>query len=141
MAMVVRPRMTTFSASRIRNSVSVSTLDVASSSTSTRGSNASARANDSSCFWPTDNVAPRSATGVDRPAGMRLTKPQAWTDSSARCTCASSISGCAEPHVGGNRAREQVHVLQHQAEHRPQSSQIQSRMSTPSMVMRPCCTS
>ena len=57
MAIVVRRRITTCSASRISSSVSVSTLDVASSRMSTGGSNASARANDSSCFCPTDSVA------------------------------------------------------------------------------------
>ena len=31
---------------------------------STRGSNASARANDSSCFCPTESVEPRSATAL-----------------------------------------------------------------------------
>ena len=64
MAIVVRPAIRTCSASRIRISVSVSTLDVASSRTRMRGSNASARANESSCFWPTESVAPRSATGA-----------------------------------------------------------------------------
>ena len=63
-AIVVRPAISLCSASRISSSVSVSTLDVASSSTRMRGSKASARANDSSCFWPTDSVAPRSATGL-----------------------------------------------------------------------------
>ena len=64
MAIVVRPDISTCSASRMSSSVSVSTLDVASSRIRTRGSKASARANDSSCFWPTDSVAPRSATGL-----------------------------------------------------------------------------
>ena len=63
-AIVVRPAISTCSASRMISSVSVSTLDVASSRISTRGSNASARANDSSCFWPTDSVDPRSATAL-----------------------------------------------------------------------------
>jgi len=49
-AMVVRPAISVSSASRMSNSVSVSTLDVASSRTRMRGSKASARANDSSCF-------------------------------------------------------------------------------------------
>ena len=61
-ARVVRPDISTRSASRMSISVSVSTRDVASSRINTDGSNASARANDSSCFCPTDNVAPRSAT-------------------------------------------------------------------------------
>ncbi len=54
----------------MRISVSVSTLDVASSRMRTRGSNASARANDSSCFCPTDSVAPRSATALVEAAGQ-----------------------------------------------------------------------
>ena len=61
----------TRSASRMRISVSVSTLDVASSSTRMRGSKASARANDSNCFCPTESVEPRSATGDAYPAGRR----------------------------------------------------------------------
>ena len=63
-AIVVRPAISAWSASLISSSVSVSTLEVASSRTRIRGSKASARANDSSCFWPTDSVAPRSATAV-----------------------------------------------------------------------------
>ena len=60
----VRPRISTRSASWISCSVSVSTDEVASSRISTRGSWASARAKDSSCFWPTDSVEPRSVTSV-----------------------------------------------------------------------------
>ena len=117
MAIVVRPAISTCSASRISSSVSVSTLDVASSRISTRGSNASARANDSSCFCPTDSVEPRSATGarvaVRQPLDERRRRapPRA-----ARRTRSSSIAGVAEADVVGNRAREQVHVLQHEAE-------------------------
>ncbi len=64
-------------------SVSVSMLDVASSSSSTGGSKASARANDNSCFCPTDSVAPRSATGASSPPSAS-TNESAWTARSAR---------------------------------------------------------
>ena len=64
MTMAVRPRSSTFSASWMRASVSVSTEDVASSRTSTRGSWARARAKERSCCCPTESVAPRSFTSV-----------------------------------------------------------------------------
>ena len=59
-------------------------LDVASSSTSTGGSNASARANDSSCFWPTDSVAPAFDDGGLRSPPSASTNDSAWTAASAR---------------------------------------------------------
>ena len=84
----------------------------------TRGSNASARANDSSCFCPTDSVAPRSATGVSRPPGRRSMNGAGVHRLDARArTASSSIVGVPEPDVAGDRAGEQVDVLQHQAEH------------------------
>jgi len=60
----VRPFISTASAFWISCSVSVSTEEVASSRISTRGSCASARAKDKSCFCPTESVAPRSLTSV-----------------------------------------------------------------------------
>ena len=50
------------SASRMRRSVSGSTDAVASSSTMTAGSKATARAKESSCFCPTEKFDPRSRT-------------------------------------------------------------------------------
>ena len=88
-ATVVRPRMSTSSASRMMISVSVSTLDVASSSTSTGRSNASARANESSCFCPTDSDAPRSPSTVSRPAGSWPMNRSARTAAAARATSSS----------------------------------------------------
>ena len=126
------PRISTRSASRISSSVSVSMLDVASSSISTGGSNASARANDSSCFCPTDSVAPRSTTVASRPPSAS-TNRSACTAVSARRTSASLMRGVAQPHVAGNRAGEQMHVLQHEPEDaRAARSSGSSRMSTPS---------
>ncbi len=60
----VRPRIRPSRASWIRRSVSVSTLEVASSRISTRGSLSRARAMAMRCFCPPDRVAPRSPTGV-----------------------------------------------------------------------------
>jgi uncharacterized protein (DUF2062 family) len=89
-------RISTCRASRMSSSVSVSTLEVASSRTSTRGSNASARANDSSCFCPTESVAPRSADTRVEALGRRSMKRSACTAIAARRTTASSVDrdGC-----------------------------------------------
>ena len=123
MAIVVRPRITTFSASRISSSVSVSTLDVASSRISTRGSKASARANDSSCFCPTDSVAPRSATGVSSRCGRRsMNRRRARRRARAAPLVVDRV--VAQPDVAGDGAREQVDVLQHEAEQRAQVREV-----------------
>jgi hypothetical protein len=57
------------SASRTLNSVSVSTLDVASSRIRIFGSCARARANEMSCFCPVESVDPRSRTSSLNPLG------------------------------------------------------------------------
>ena len=138
MAIVVRPAISTCSASRISSSVSVSTLDVASSRISTRGSNASARANDSSCFCPTDSVEPRSATAL-RVAARQALDERVGVHRLRRAPQPLVVDrGVAEPDVVGDRAGEQVHVLQHEAEQPAQRPRDRSsRMSTPSIVMRP----
>ena len=64
MTMEVRPSISVRMASWMSSSVSVSIDDVASSRISTGGLNASARANESSCFSPTESPAPRSPRGV-----------------------------------------------------------------------------
>jgi hypothetical protein len=46
-----------------------------------------------------------------------------------------------ETDVAGDRAREQMDILQNQAEHLPQPARSMSRMSTPSIRMRPPDTS
>ena len=126
MAIVVRPRISSRSASRISSSVSVSMLDVASSSTSTGGSKASARANDSSCFCPTESVAPRSATGASIP-------PSASTNASrrgppqARAHVVVGDRVVAQAHVAGDRAGEQVHVLEHEPEQAAQTRRAAAR--------------
>ena len=65
-AIVVRPRISIASARWISASISLSTALVASSRTSTAGSAAIARANDSSCRSPTLTDAPRSPSYVSR---------------------------------------------------------------------------
>ena len=58
----VRPSTIFASASRTLNSVSVSTLEVASSKIKIFGACASARAKEINCFCPVENVDPRSWT-------------------------------------------------------------------------------
>ena len=119
MATVVRPRISTSSASRMTISVSVSTLDVASSSTSTGRSNASARANESSCFCPTDSDAPRSPSTVSH-AGRQLVDEPVGSHRRGRARHVRVVEPrLAQPDVRGDGAGEQVHVLQHEAEQRP----------------------
>src|SRR5207302_504402 len=71
----VRPASSRSRASRISNSVFVSTLDVASSRIKKRGLCARARAKLISCRWPTENVAPRSVTGTVTPPASDWTNP------------------------------------------------------------------
>ena len=66
---LVRPVIMRSSASRTRNSVSVSTELVASSRMRMPGRWASARANEMSCFCPVESVEPRSSTGSLKPCG------------------------------------------------------------------------
>ena len=80
-----------------------------------RGSNASARANDSSCFCPTDRSRPRSATGLSSPSGSRSMKRSACT-ARGRAHARRRRCGVAQPDVAGDRPGEQEHVLQHEAE-------------------------
>ncbi len=79
----VRPCRSRSIACCISSSVSVSTLDVASSRISTRGSWARARAKERSCFCPTESVAPRSCTGVSYPSGSESMKRETPTVSAA----------------------------------------------------------
>ena len=64
MISVVRPRMISLSAAWISASRRGSMAEVASSSTSSRGSVISARARDTRCRWPPDRVRPCSPTTV-----------------------------------------------------------------------------
>ena len=71
MMMEVRPSTMRARASRTRNSVSVSTLEVASSRTRILGSCARARAKEINCFCPVDRVEPRSRTSSWKPPAER----------------------------------------------------------------------
>ena len=105
------------SASRIRSSVFVSTLEVASSRIRNFGSCASARAKLTSCRCPTERVAPRSVTGVSTPCGQRIEKrPKAHFAQSAFRARRESMLFRAELHVRFQRAGEKERVLQHDAE-------------------------
>ena len=119
-------------ASRISSSVSVSTLDVASSRTRTAGSPASARANDSSCFCPTDSDAPRSPPACRAPrAAPRRTGRRGRRRRRARSARVSS--GRAQADVGGDGAAEEDARPAAPGQQRPRSSaRSSSRMSTPS---------
>jgi hypothetical protein len=61
---VVRPEVSPRRVRWMAASVMVSTADIASSSTSTRGSVSTARASAIRCRWPPDRVSPRSPTRV-----------------------------------------------------------------------------
>ncbi len=61
---VVRPAVSPRRVRWMAASVMVSTADIASSSTSTRGSVSTARASAIRCRWPPDRVSPRSPTRV-----------------------------------------------------------------------------
>ena len=73
------------------DSVSESIFAVASSSTSTRGLWAIARAKESSWRSPVEKVEPRSATIWFMPPGRRETKPSAQASVSASATSESEI--------------------------------------------------
>ena len=118
-AIVVRPAISTCSASRISSSVSVSTLDVASSRTRIARVERE-RAGERQQLLLADRQ--RGAALGDRrcrsrPAAASM-KRSACTAAAARCTAVVGDRGVAEPDVAGDRAGEQVHVLQHEAEQR-----------------------
>ena len=104
------------SASRTRISVSVSTLEVASSRIRILGLCASARAKEMSCFWPVESVLPRSCTGSLNPLGSVRMKSARFTSSAACSTCFVGDPVGAEADVLLDRAGEQERILQHDAE-------------------------
>ena len=103
---------------------------------------ASARAKESSWRWPAEKLLPRSRTGVSKPPGSRRTKASACTASRDAPHVLGSDLRPLQRDVLGDAAAEQEHVLQH---HRHAPAQLrdcgQSRMSTPSIRMRPRRTS
>mmetsp|Transcript_4275 Transcript_4275/g.10353 ORF Transcript_4275/g.10353 Transcript_4275/m.10353 type:complete len:146 (-) Transcript_4275:2296-2733(-) len=68
----VRPAATSCRLCRMPTSVAVSSADVASSASSSRGERRKARAMATRCFSPPLSFTPRSPTMVLRPSGMRV---------------------------------------------------------------------
>ena len=58
------------------------------------------------------------------PRGSRSMNVSACTASIAARTASSPIAALPEPDIARDRARKEMHVLQHQAEHRPQAREI-----------------
>ena len=94
----------------------MSTLEVASSRIRNCGLCASARAKLTSWRWPTENVEPRSLTGVSRPSGRESRKwPEAHFAQGA--LDGGAVDGCgAQADVRFERAGEQERILQDDAE-------------------------
>src|SRR6266513_2134412 len=90
--MVVRSRKKPRSWSRMVRSVSASTLESASSRTSTRGAAASTRASATRCFCPPESVTPRSPTMVSRPWGNSVRSRASAAMRTAQSTCPSPSS-------------------------------------------------
>src|SRR5215467_4107791 len=132
MTSAVRPERRRLRASRICNSVFVSTLDVASSRIRNRGLCASARAKLMSWRWPTESVEPRSlpdaaATSVNERGcvGQRADKiTQADFLNSALNIFGRNVRR-AEANVGFNRAGEEKRILQNDSEMPAQILQVQ----------------
>ena len=103
----------------------MSTLDVASSRISTRGSNASARANDSSCFCPTDKR--RAALGDRRAVPVRQLRDERVRVHGLRRPAHLLVAErrVAQTDVVGDRPREQMDVLQHEADEAPQIRKVE----------------
>ena len=99
MTIDVRPSTMRASASRTRNSVSVSTLDVASSRIRKRGLCASARAKLMSCFCPVERPLPRSRMGCANPSGSERMKSIRFTCSAAASTSSRVDAVGAQPDV------------------------------------------
>ena len=137
----VRPSTRRVRASRTRNSVSVSTLEVASSRMSTRGLWARARAKLTSCFCPVERVLPRSCKRLSKPSGSAWMKSEALT-SSAACSRAWRVT-CSEP----RRMLSAIVPLKRNGscnttpQRRRSSCRFISRTSTPSSRTAPFCTS
>src|SRR5271165_6546092 len=108
----VRPSTMRPSASRTLNSVSVSTLEVASSRIRIFGSCARARANEMSCFCPVEAF------------GQRADKvPEVHVFSGLLDVLVLNALG-AQPNVAAYRAAEQEWVLQHDPEAAAQIREI-----------------
>mmetsp|Transcript_48824 Transcript_48824/g.119554 ORF Transcript_48824/g.119554 Transcript_48824/m.119554 type:complete len:196 (-) Transcript_48824:1440-2027(-) len=88
---VVRPTDTRSSASCTMRSERVSSADVASSSSSTRGLRRMARAIDTRCFWPPDSCAPPSPRSVSKPSGNLVMKSYALA-SLAACSISARVT-------------------------------------------------
>src|SRR5208337_4846212 len=99
----VRPSTIRLRASRTRNSVSVSTLDVASSRIRIFGSCARARANEMSCFCPVESV----EQGADEVAKIHVFRGL------GDLLVLNALG--AEANVAADRAGEQEWILQHDA--------------------------
>src|SRR6266704_2151540 len=95
--MVVRSRKKPRSWSRMVRSVSASTLESASSRTSTRGAAASTRASATRCFCPPESVTPRSPTIVSRPWGNSVRSRASAAMRTAQSTCPSPSPSSARP--------------------------------------------
>mmetsp|Transcript_7956 Transcript_7956/g.23725 ORF Transcript_7956/g.23725 Transcript_7956/m.23725 type:complete len:115 (+) Transcript_7956:175-519(+) len=84
--------MSASSASCTQRSDSASSADVASSSSRTDGSRASARAIAMRCFCPPESAAPRSPTSVAVPSGSASTKDVAFAIARQREIFSSSAA-------------------------------------------------
>ena len=95
MISVVRPAITSRSATLTSRSVDASSEEVASSSTRMRGSATSARAIASRWRWPPDSVRPRSPIRVSYPSGSAVTNP---------CACARRAASSTSWRLASGRA-------------------------------------
>ena len=112
-------------ASRMRNSVSVSTLEVASSRIRNRGLCASARAKLINCFCPVDRPLPRSRTGCVKPVRQRADELQQVDLLGGGLQVLAGDALGPEPDVVLDRSREQVRILQHEAEVAAQLARVE----------------
>ena len=121
-------------------SLSLSRLDVASSSSRTRGLARIARAMATRCRWPPDSRTPRSPTTVSYPFSNASMNSSACAMRLTRCDVRARRVRRAVRDVLGDRAVEQEVVLQHDAQvpavvAEPQRQQIAAVHA----AARPCC--
>ena len=137
----VRPCTMRRNAERMRVSVSVSTLDVASSKIKMRGLAARARAKLMSCFCPVERVLPRSRTGSANPPGSARMKSPTLTSSDACSICASLIESAPRRMLLAIVPVNRNGSCRTTAKRLRSAFKSYSRTSTPSIRMLPCCTS
>ncbi len=141
MITVVRPSAAEAIAFWSAISVWLSTLERASSSRSTSGSDRTARAIATRCLWPPERFTPRSPIIVSYPCGSDWMKSCACAIRAARSTSSRVASGLPNAMFSAAVAEKRNVSWNTRPIRRRSSSRGHSRRSTPSRRIAPSVTS